>query len=187
MTEVVATPRLSRTAEAMQQALPADLLQSGDIEYNAKGQPRVAWFHPRLIAPDPQRGRVVDRDLDKLAASLDTDGQQDPIIARLITETDRKRFSDHFTSEQRLRIIDGGRIYVAQQRCRNLPKLRVEVILPYEGESDADYIRRCFVRAGLKLMHSQEYTIFDKVNLYQHWMAEFSLNSPTDAEAAKHF
>lgn len=97
----------------MQQALPADLLQSGDIEYDPKGQPRVAWFHPRLIAPDPQRGRVVDRDLDRLAASLDCDGQQDSIIARLITETDRKRFPDHFTEEQRLRIIDGGRICTA--------------------------------------------------------------------------
>lgn len=36
-------------------------------------------------------------------------------------------------------------------------------------------------------MHSQEYTIFDKVNLYQHWIAEFCLKSPTDAEAARHF
>jgi len=184
---VAARPTLSSAAKSMQQALPAELLREGAIEYDAQGQPKVAWYDARLLAPSPQRGRIVDRNLDKLASSLDAHGQQEAILGRLITETDRMRFPGHFEESQRLVILKGHRIYFALSRAMTRRKLRVELLLPEDGESEQDYIRRAFVRASIKLMHSEAYTILDKVNLYERWIEEFSLSAPNDSDTARHF
>ena len=98
-----------------------------------QSQPRVAGYDPSLLAPNPQRGRVVDRGLDELASSLDSHGQQEPIVARLITDTDRRRWPDAFTERQRLLILKGHRIHAAQPKTR-LSMLRVELMLPEDGE-----------------------------------------------------
>lgn len=182
-----ARPRLSSAAMAVQQALPADLIQNGAIEYDARGQPKVALYDPRLLASNPQRGRVVDRRLDELAASLRTHGQQEPILARLITEFDRRRWPEHFTESQLLLILKGHRVYFANAQSNALPKLRVELLLPLDGEAETEYGLRAFRRASIKMMHSEAYTILDKVNLYQHWTRESALDAPSDTDAARHF
>ena len=65
--------------------------------------------------------------------------------------------------------------------------LRVELMLPEEGETDIDYMRRGLRKASVKMMHSQSYDIFDKVHLYMIWREEFSLSEPKDAQVAKYF
>ncbi len=49
---------------------------------------------------------MVDRNLDTLAESLNAHGQQEPIVARLITETDRQRWPDAFSERQILLILN---------------------------------------------------------------------------------
>ena len=179
-------PQLSFAAEVLQRALPREVIERGLILFDPQGQPRVAQYDPSLLAPNPQRGRVVDRNLDKLAESLNALGQQETIVARLITETDRKRWSDGFTDRQILLILKGHRIYFAQSQSR-LKTLRVELMLPQEDEDDIAYSRRALLRASIKMMHSQAYDIFDKVNQYDIWREEFALEKPRDAEVAAYF
>ncbi len=179
-------PALSFTAATLQRALPAAVIQRGLISFDQAGQPRVAYYDPSLLVPNPQRGRIVDRHLDKLAESLNAVGQQETIIARLITDTDRQRWPDAFDRRQILLILKGHRIYFAQPKSK-LKTLRVELMLPHEGEDDLTYSRRALLRASIKMMHSQAYDIFDKVNQYQIWKDEFALEKPKDAEVASYF
>lgn len=184
--EVVAAPNASHTATVLAKAVPRELVADGLIELPQTGQPRTALCDPALLAPNPQRGRVIDRGLDELAQTLDEHGQQEPIIARLVTDTDRKRWPDAVTDRQVLMILDGHRLYFAQPRSR-LQKLRVELMLPDEDEDDTTYSRRALQRASIKMMHSQSYDIFDKVNLYRIWLDEFALAKPKKAEIAGYF
>lgn len=184
-TEIV--PRAqSFAAQTITQALPRELLDRGLIEFRQDGRPFVAEYDPSLLAKNPQRGRLLDEGLEELAASLNMHGQQQPLIARLITPSDRQRWPDAFQATQILVILNGHRVYMAQPLSK-LDKLRVEVILPEEGERDLDYIRRGLRRASIKMMHSQSYNIFDKVNLYMIWRSEFALPNPKDTEVAKYF
>ena len=75
---------------------------------------------------------------------------------------------------------------MAQPKSK-LKTLRVELMLPHEGEDDLTYSRRALLRASIKMMHSQAYDIFDKVNQYQIWKDEFALEKPKDAEVADYF
>jgi hypothetical protein len=176
----------SFAAQTITQALPRELLDQGLITFDQQGRPLVAGYDPSLLAPNPQRGRLEDRGLEALAASLNEHGQQQPIIARLLTPTDRRRWPDAFRPGQIILILHGHRIYAAQPKTK-LQKLRVELMLPEEGESDLEYIRRGLRRASVKMMHSQGYDIFDKVHLYMIWREEFSLPEPKDTEVAKYF
>lgn len=182
----VGRPAMSFLAEVQNRAIPRTLLERGLITFDPTGQPRVASYDPSLLAPNPQRGRLVDRGLDELAKSLNAHGQQEPIIARLITETDRKRWPGAFDEKQILLILKGHRIYNAQPNTR-LQTLRVELMLPLEGEDDVEYGRRALRRASIKVMHSQSYDIFDKVHQFGAWCQEFSLDKPKDAEVAEYF
>lgn len=184
-TEVVARPQ-SFAAQTISQALPREFLDQGLIAFRQEGRPVVAEYVPTLLAPNPQRGRLTDRGLDELAASLDIHGQQEPVIARLLTPSDRQRWPDAFRPDQILLILNGHRVFFAQPKSK-LEKLRVEVMFPEEGESDTDYIRRGLRRASIKMMHSQSYDIFDKVNLYMVWRQEYALKAPNDKEVAKYF
>lgn len=183
---VAVRPAQSFAAQTFSQALPRELVERGIISFDAYGRPFVASYEPSLLAPNPQRGRLENRGLDELAASLNEHGQQQPIIARLITPTDRRRFPDAFRADQIIVILHGHRLYAAQPKS-NLKQLRVELMLPEEGESDIDYIRRGLRRASLKMMHSQGYDIFDKVHLYMIWREEFALPEPKDTQVAKYF
>lgn len=176
----------SHVATVLSKAAPRELIAEGMIEMPQGGQPRTALYDPVLLAPNPQRGRVVDRGLDELAKTLDEHGQQEPLVARLITDTDRQRWPDAFTQKQVLLILKGHRLYFAQSRSR-LRKLRVELMLPDEGEDDLTYSRRGLQRAAIKMMHSQSYDIFDKVNQYRVWLDEFALEKPKDTEVAGYF
>lgn len=179
-------PKLSFAADVLQRALPRDAIERGAITFDATAQPRVAQYAPSLLAPNPQRGRVVDRHLETLAESLDAFGQQETIIARLITETDRTRWPDAFNARQVLLILKGHRIYFAQPKS-SLKTLRVELMLPQESEDDLAYSRRALLRASIKMMHSQAYDLFDKVNQFQIWKDEFALEKPKDTEVAAYF
>ncbi len=179
-------PNQSFAAQTVSQALPRELLDRGLITFDQHGRPLVASYDRTLLAPNPQRGRLEDRGLDELAASLNDHGQQEPIIARLLTPSDRRRWPDAFRSDQIILILHGHRIYAAQPKSK-LDKLRVELMLPEEGETDLDYIRRGLRRASVKMMHSQSYDIFDKVHLYMVWREEFALPEPKDTEVAKYF
>lgn len=181
----VQNARMSFLAETFNRVFPADLVESGLISRNAPQSPN-GLYHPSLLAPNPQRGRVVDRELSVLAASLDRYGQQEPIVARLITKTDRARWPKSFDNKQLLLILKGHRIFFAQPKTK-LAMLRVELMLPEEGEDDLTYSRRALRRASIKLMHSQGYDIFDKVNQYDIWRQEFALEQPKDAEVADYF
>jgi len=183
---VALQPQLSFTARTLRAALPQSLLDQGRIAFDPQGQPRVAHYDPALLAPNPQRGRVVDRNLEELAASLDTHGQQEALIARLITATDRQRWPDAFAAGQLLLILKGHRIFHAQPKTK-LAKLRVELLLPFESEDDLAYARRALRRAAIKMMHSQGYDIFDKVNQYAIWREEFALAKPKDSDVAAYF
>jgi hypothetical protein len=179
-------PAQSFAAQTLTQALPGELMDRGLISFNQHGRPVVASYDPSLLAPNPQRGRLDDRGIEELAASLNEHGQQQPIIARLITPTDRRRWPDAFGPEQIVVILHGHRIFKAQPKSA-LQKLRVELMLPEEDEPDLDYIRRGLRRASVKMMHSQSYDIFDKVHLYMIWRDEYALPAPKDAEVAKYF
>jgi hypothetical protein len=178
--------QLSFAAQTLTRAFPQDLIREGAIRFDPQGQPRVGTYAPALLAPNPQRGRVADRDLDVLAASLNADGQQEPIVARLITDTDRKRWPDAFSDRQLLVILKGHRIFFAQPKTK-LAFLKVELLLPQDGEDDLAYSRRALRRAAIKLMHSQGYDIFDKVNQYEIWRTEFALPKPKDQDVAAYF
>ncbi len=182
----VAGAPLSFVARTLSRFFPQDLVAAGTVRFDPQGQPRVGLFDPSLLALNPQRGRVVDRGLAELAASLDVDGQQEPIVARLITDTDRQRWPDAFNDRQLLMILKGHRIFYAQPKSK-LKLLRVELLVPHENEDDLMYSRRALRRASIKMMHSQGYDIFDKVNLYQVWRDEFALSAPKDQEVAAYF
>jgi hypothetical protein len=173
-------------AQTVSQALPREFLDQGLIAFDQNGRPLIAGYDPSLLAPNPQRGRLEDEGLSELAASLDQHGQQQTMIARLVTPTDRQRWPDAFRPEQIIVILHGHRIYFAQPKTK-LTKLRVELMLPEEGESDIEYIRRGLRRASVKMMHSQSYGIFDKVNLFMIWRQEYALKAPKDTEVAKYF
>lgn len=177
--------RMSFLGETFNRVFPVDLVERGLISRNAPQSPN-GLYHPSLLATNPQRGRVVDRELDVLSESLKRYGQQEPIVARLITQTDRARWPEHFTETQILLILKGHRIFFAQQKS-GLSMLRVELMLPMENEDDLSYSRRALQRASIKLMHSQGYDIFDKVNQYDIWRQEFSLEQPKDGEVAAYF
>src|SRR5205085_2777889 len=174
-------PAQSFAAQTFSQALPRELLDQSLISFDQHGRPVLAAYDPTLLAPNPQRGRLENRGLEELAASLDQHGQQQPIIARLLTPTDRQRWPDGFRPEQIILILHGHRIYFAQPKTK-LQKLRVELMLPEENESDLEYIRRGLRRASVKMMHSQSYGIFDKVHLYMIWRQEFAIEEPKDAQ-----
>ena len=53
-------------------------------------------------------------------------GQQEAIIARLITPSDRQRWPEAFEPSQILLILNGHRVYFAQPKSK-LHKLKVEV------------------------------------------------------------
>src|SRR5260370_906970 len=89
-------PAQSFAAQTLSQALPRELLDRGLIAFDQHGRPVVATYDPSLLAQNPQRGRLEDRGLDELAASLDEHGQQEPVIARLLTPTDRRRWPEAF-------------------------------------------------------------------------------------------
>ncbi len=180
-----ATP-LSFAARTLGRAFPQELIQQGAIRFDPQGQPRVGLYDPALLAPNPQRGRVVDRELDALAASLNAHGQQEPIVARLITKTDRERWPGTFNDIQLLVILKGHRIFAAQPKSK-LAQLNVELLLPQENEDELDYARRALRRAAIKLMHSQGYDIFDKVNQFMIWREEFALAAPKDQDVAAYF
>ncbi len=182
----LARPALSFAGATLVKAMPRELLDTGLISFGELAQVRVANYDRALLAPNPQRGRLEDRGLDELAASLDRHGQQEPIVARLITPLDRKRWPREFKPEQILLILKGHRLYQALPKTR-LRKLRVELMLPLDGESDLDYSRRALRRASIQMMHSQGYTIFDKVHLYLIWRDEFALKEPKDQEVAGYF
>jgi hypothetical protein len=188
---VVTTPdqtanaRMSFLAETFAKVFPQEFVERGLINRQV-GQSPVGLYDPSLLAPNPQRGRVVDRELEVLAASLDQYGQQEPIVARLLTKTDRARWPQHFNDTQMLLILKGHRLYFAQPKSK-LEMLRVELMLPLEDEDDLTYSRRALRRASIKLMHSQGYDIFDKVNQYDVWRQEFSLEQPKDTEVAAYF
>ena len=184
--EIVAAPQASHTATVLAQAVPRELVSEGLIELPHSGQPRTALYDPTLLAPNPQRGRVIDRGLDELAQTLDEHGQQEPIIARLVTDTDRKRWPEAFTDRHVLLILKGHRLYFAQSRSL-LHKLRVELVLPDEAEDDLTYSRRGLQRTAIKMMHSQSSDIFDKVNQYRIWLDEFALAKPKKADVAGYF
>jgi hypothetical protein len=179
------TARMSFLAETFAKVFPQDALERGLISRQV-GQSPIGLYHPSLLAPNPQRGRVVDRELDVLASSIDQYGQQEPIVARLVTPTDRARWPKHFTDTQMLLILKGHRLYFAQPKSK-LSMLKVELMLPLEDEDDLSYSRRALRRASIKLMHSQGYDIFDKVNQYDVWRQEFSLEQPKDTEVAAYF
>lgn len=184
--DLAARPTPSFAARTLTQAIPRELVDQGLIAFDQHGRPLVAGYDPSLIARNPQRARLEDRGLDELAASLDDHGQQQPIIARLVTPTDRQRWPDAFRPEQIIVILHGHRIFYAQPKSR-LKKLQVELMFPEEAEPDLEYIRRGLRRASVKMMHSQGYDIFDKVHLYMIWRQEFALESPKDVEVAKYF
>lgn len=177
--------RMSFLAETFTRAFPQQLVERGLISRGA-GQSPIGLYHPSLLAANPQRGRVVDRELDVLADSLNRYGQQEPLVARLITTTDRARWPTHFNDTQILLILKGHRLFFAQPKSR-LEMLRVELMLPMENEDDLSYSRRALQRASIKLMHSQGYDIFDKVNQYDIWRQEFSLQQPKDGDVAAYF
>lgn len=179
-------PAQSFAAQTLVQAMPRELVERGLIALDQHGRPLVPVYDPSLLARNPQRARLEDRGLDELATSLNKHGQQQSIIARLITPTDRRRWPDAFKPDQIILILHGHRIHAAQPKSK-LEKLRVELMLPEEGESDTDYIRRGLRRASVKMMHSQGYNIFDKVHLYMIWREEFALPEPKDAQVAKYF
>lgn len=183
---LAARPSQSFAAQTLTQALPRELLDRGLIAFDQSGRPLVASYDPSLLAPNPQRGRLENRGLDELAASLNEHGQQQPILARLLTPSDRRRWPDAFAHDQIILILHGHRIHAAQPKT-TLKKLRVELMLPEESESDVEYIRRGLRRASVKMMHSQGYDIFDKVHLYMIWREEFALPEPKDADVAKYF
>lgn len=185
-TDVVARPQLSFVAQSFLKAVPAELVRNGRITMDQQGQPRVAFYDPALLAPNPQRGRVVDRGLEELAASLDSHGQQEAILARLITDTDRQRWPKAFRPGQLLLILKGHRIWHAQPKTK-LTALRVELMLPVDGEDDLAYSRRALRRASIRMMHSQGYDLFDKANLYDVWRQEFAIGKPKDTEVAAYF
>lgn len=177
--------RMSFLAETFTRAFPQDLVERGLVSRGA-GQVPLGLYHPSLLAGNPQRGRVVDRELEVLAESLNRYGQQEPVVARLITATDRARWPTHFTETQILLILKGHRIFFAQPKSK-VEMLRVELMLPLENEDDISYSRRALQRASIKMMHSQGYDIFDKVNQYDIWRQEFSLEQPKDSEVAGYF
>src|SRR5207253_842006 len=144
----------SFAAQTITKALPRELLDQGLLTFDQHDRPLVAGYDPSLLAPNPQRGRLEDRGLDELAASLNEHGQQQPIIARLLTPTDRRRWPDAFRPSQIILILHGHRIYAAQPKTK-LQKLRVELMLPNEKETDLEYMRRGLRRASVKMMHSQ--------------------------------
>lgn len=185
-TAVSVRPTQSFAAQTLSQALPQELLQRGLISFDQGGRPFVAEYDPMLLAPNPQRGRLADRGLEELAASLNEHGQQQPIIARLLTPTDRRRWPEAFRPDQIILILHGHRIFAAQPKSK-LEKLRVELMLPTEKETDVEYMRRGLRKASVKMMHSQSYDIFDKVHLYMIWREEYALPEPKDAQVAKYF
>lgn len=184
-TNTVPLAQPSFVARVQQQAIPIDLVRQGRILVH-QGQPATALYDPSLLAPNPQRARLIDDRLDVLAASLDTHGQQEPIVARLITETDRERFPKAFKEGQILLILKGHRIYFARPKTK-LTMLKVEIMPPMEGEDDLAYGRRALQRAGIKIMHSQEYTLLDKVNLFDIWRREYAIEQPKKSQIAGYF
>lgn len=181
-----ATSHLPAPAQAFLAVVSQDLLRAGRVAFDPDGQPKVALYDPALLAPNPQRGRVIDRGLDELAESLSREGQQEPVVARLITPTDRRRWPDVFRPEQLLLILQGHRVYHAQPKS-TLAMLRVELMLPEADETDVAYSRRALRRASVKMMHSQGYDIFDKVNLFLVWRQEFAIEQPKHDDVAEYF
>ncbi len=179
-------PRLSFQAQVLQRAFPPALVADGHV-VRQPGDPNRGHFAPALFARNPQHGRTVNRIVEQLARSFAAHGQQESILARLITETDRRLWPDVANDSQIFFIIDG------HQRCAaatlaGLPMVWAEVVLPRESESDGDYRRRCLTMASIKMMQSQAYDIFDKVNQVKIWMAEFSMPQlPSKAELADMF
>ena len=105
-----ARPALSFTAATLKRALPADVIQRGLISFDQAGQPRVASYDPSLLAPNPQRGRMVDRHIETHAESLNTFGQQEMIVARLITDTDRN-------SSMTILLVQSVKLHPVPARC----------------------------------------------------------------------
>jgi hypothetical protein len=136
------------------------------------GRPNRGYFDPTLFARNPQHGRLVQRLVDQISLSLDAHGQQEALLARLITEGDRSRWPDHFEPGQLFLIIDGHQIHAAMDSSR-LSLVLAEIVFPEGGESDTAYRRRCLKRASIKMMSSQAHDIFDKVNQVRIWMEEF--------------
>lgn len=182
----VAHQQQSLAAEALHHALPHDLVEQGLIAYESGRQPKVVQYDPSLLAPNPQRGRLVYQHLRDKATSLATDGQQEPIVARLLLPEDRETFPDAFTEEQRLVIVTGHSIFYAQPKS-SLDKLAVELMLPDAGENAQAYRRRCLKRATIKLLHSQEYTIVDKANQFLIWCREMGAATPKLSHIMRQF
>jgi hypothetical protein len=180
------TPRLSHQARVLQQAFPPSLVEQGLVERQT-GQANRGLFDPELFARNPQHGRVVERIVNQIAQSFSAHGQQEPILARLITQADRELWPETAGSDQLFFIVDG------HQRCAavagsSLDRVWAEIVLPEDGESPADYRRRCLTMASIKMMQSQAYDIFDKVNQVKIWMLEFAVNQlPSKRELSATF
>jgi len=179
-------PRLSHEAQVVKLAFPPALIQEGRITRQS-GQTNRGHFAPEFFAANPQHGRTVSRIVEQLARSFDAHGQQEPILARLITDADRKLWPEAANSARLFFIIDG------HQRCKaisssTLDQLWAEIVLPDEEESEVDYRRRCLTMASIKMMQSQAYDVFDKVQQVKIWMAEFGVPQlPSKRELAKTF
>lgn len=179
-------PRLTHQAQVLHSAFPPDLIREGKIERQA-GPGNRGYFEPALFARNPQHGRTVSRIVDHLAQSFDAHGQQEPILARLINEEDRQLWPNEIDQSVLFLIVDG------HQRCAavaasSLERVWAEIVLPDEGESPIEYRRRCLTLSSIKMMQSQAYDIFDKVNQVKIWMAEFGVPQlPTKRELAETF
>jgi len=142
------------------------------------GQPGVLPTMTRASwAPIPARPRRRPAGLDELAASLMHTGSRKQSFARLITPTDR----------------DGGRMlfpqssYFSSSRDTGLFYAQPKTTLKISG-LELNAPARRGGRPGLcpqgasshrrQMMHSQGYDIFDKVNLYDIWRQEFTLEKP---------
>ena len=87
------------------------LAEDGELDQSALGA--VTSIDRSTVTP--LMNRLEDRGLEELAASLDEHGQQQPIIARLITPTDRRRWPEKFRPDQIILILHGHRIHAAQR------------------------------------------------------------------------
>ena len=122
----------ARTASAM-----------GQISIDPTGTTTGRRIRSVVACIKPAAGtRRRSRTRANLPHSLDAHGQQEPILARLITDTDRQRWPDAFSKDQILVILKGHRVYNAMPKTR-LKKLRVELMLPIDGEDDVNFCTAC--------------------------------------------
>lgn len=164
----------------LQKAWPVELVREGRIEV-LQGEPQRARYDLALFAENPQHPRVIDENIEVLQDSLREEGQKEPVLARLLTELDRQRWGEDLSSDCILVLLDGRRRYRAAKGA-GLEQLLTELILPEEGEEEVDYVRRCLRRVAIEMMHSQAWTILDKVNMCLIWGKEHGIEQLKTAD-----